>query len=109
LKIGGIRLISILTKKAAVQYDVTIFQTPNYREKKGYKAVYRTIILANSRENCLDETFSRFNVTDRIPENYKGRFMATGDIVLIDEGRGGQHYYQLKSGGWISVNRISLR
>lgn len=102
-------MIKVLTKKACSQYDVTIFQTPKYREYKGYKVVYRTSIPANSRENCLQETFSRFNVTDRIPENYKGRFLSTGDIVLIDEGRGGQYYYQLKPGGWYQINRILLR
>jgi YodL-like len=102
-------MIKVLTKKACSQYDVTIFQTPKYREYKGYKVVYRTFIPANSRENCLQETFSRFNVTDRIPENYKGRFLSTGDIVLIDEGRGGQYYYQLKPGGWYQINRILLR
>ncbi|MDQ0197678.1 hypothetical protein J2S10_000783 [Neobacillus ginsengisoli] len=101
-------MIRMLTKKACSQYDVTIFQTPKYRQYKGYKTVYRTSIPANSRENCLKETFSRFNVTDRIPENYKGRFLSTGDIVLIDEGRGGQHYYQLKPGGWYPINRILL-
>jgi hypothetical protein len=64
-------MIKVLTKRACVKYDVTIFQTPKYRENKGYKAVYRTHIPANNRENCLEVTFSCFNVTDRIPENYK--------------------------------------
>jgi hypothetical protein len=102
-------MIKMLTKKASILYDVTIFQTPKYREHKGYKEVYRTTIPANSRKQCLEETFSRFNVTDRIPVHYKGRFMSTGDIILIDEGRGGQFYYQLKAGGWILVNRINIR
>ncbi|MDQ1145414.1 hypothetical protein QE429_002241 [Bacillus sp. SORGH_AS 510] len=102
-------MIRVLTKKLCIQYDVTIFQTPKYREYKGYKQVYRTIIPAANREQCLQETFSRFNVTDRIPSSYKGRFLSTGDIVLIDEGRGGQHYYQLKTGGWAPVNRILIR
>ncbi|MEH7108392.1 MULTISPECIES: YodL domain-containing protein [Bacillaceae] len=101
-------MIKLLTNKSGTHYDVTIFQTPRQREKKGHKQVYRTTIEANSRENCLKETFSRFNVTDRIPLNYKGRFLTTGDIVLIDEGRGGQHYYQLKPGGWFPINRILL-
>ena len=35
--------------------------------------------------------------------------MGTGDIVFIDEGRKGQIYYQLKSGGWEKVNRISVQ
>ncbi|MEH7093328.1 YodL domain-containing protein [Neobacillus vireti] len=102
-------MIKMLTKKTSILYDVTIFQTPKYREHRGYKEVHRTIITANCRKQCLDEAFSRFNVTDRIPNNYKGRFMATGDIILIDEGRSGQFYYQLKPGGWVPVNRINIR
>ncbi|MCL6571238.1 MAG: hypothetical protein K6T88_06070 [Bacillus sp. (in: Bacteria)] len=101
-------MIRVLTKKACNQYDVTIFQTPRYRENKGFKEVYRTQVPANSRENCLHETFSRFNVTDTIPADYQGRFLSTGDILLIDEGRGGQHYYQLKLGGWFPISRIIL-
>ncbi|MEH7305383.1 YodL domain-containing protein [Neobacillus drentensis] len=101
-------MINVLTKRARMQYDVTIFQTPKYRERKGHKEVYRMTIPASSRKQCLEEAFSRFNVTDRIPVNYKGRFLTTGDIVLIDEGRGGQHYYQLKPGGWFPINRIIL-
>jgi len=102
-------MIRMLTKRANLQYDVTIFQTPNYKEHKGYKAVYRTFIPAISRDHCLEETFSTFNVTDRLPATYKGRFLTTGDIILIDEGRGGQYYYQLKSGGWEPINRVQLR
>jgi hypothetical protein len=101
-------MIKVLTKRACIHYDVTIFQTPKYRENKGHKEVYRSTIPANSRAHCLEETFSRFNVTDRIPADYQGRFLSTGDIVLIDEGRGGQHYYQLKPGGWFPINRIVL-
>jgi hypothetical protein len=107
--IGGDKMIKAITKKGIIQYDVTIFQTPKYREYKGYKEVYRTFIEASSRQNCLEETFSLFNVTDRIPVNYKGRFLSTGDIILIDEGRGGQHYYQLRPGGWQTINRIHIR
>ncbi|WP_312472597.1 YodL domain-containing protein [Neobacillus sp.] len=101
-------MIKVLTKRASIPYDVTIFQTPKYREHKGHKEVYRTTIPANNREQCLQETFSRFNVTDRIPANYNGRFLSTGDIILIDEGRGGQYYFQLKPGGWFPINRILL-
>ncbi len=102
-------MLKMLTKKACIQYDVTIFQTPKYRDHKGFKEVYRTTISASNREHCLHETFSRFNVTDRIPPNYSGRFLSTGDIILIDEGRSGQYYFQLKPGGWIPINRIILR
>ncbi|WP_462411905.1 YodL domain-containing protein [Neobacillus sp. Marseille-QA0830] len=101
-------MIKAITRKSAIQYDVTIFQTPKQREKKGHKQVYRTMVQASNREHCLRETFSRFNVTDRIPVSYKGRFLSTGDIVLIDEGRGGQYYYQLQPGGWVQINRIVL-
>jgi hypothetical protein len=102
-------MINAITRRANIQYDVTIFQTPKYREYKGYQQVYRTFIRAGNHESCLEETFSLFNVTDRIPSNYKGRFLSTGDIILIDEGRGGQHYYQLKAGGWQPINRIHIR
>ncbi|MFZ7944326.1 YodL domain-containing protein [Neobacillus sp. 19] len=102
-------MIKMLTKRACIPYDVTIFQTPKYRERKGFQEVYRTMIDANNRKHCLQETFRRFNVTDRIPANYKGRFLATGDIILIDEGRAGQYYYQLKPGGWFPINRIVIR
>lgn len=91
-----------------MQYDVTIFQTSKQRDKRGHQQVYRLNIPADSREHCLQETFSRFNVTDRIPANYNGRFLSTGDIVMIDEGRGGQYYFQLKPGGWVPINRIAL-
>jgi hypothetical protein len=101
-------MIQVLTRRACIQYDVTIFQTPRYREHKGHKEVYRTTIPASSRKLCIEETFSRFNVTDRIPADYQGRFLSTGDIILIDEASGGQHYYQLKSGGWVPINRIVL-
>lgn len=102
-------MLKMLTKKTSILFDVTIFQTPKYREHRGYKEVHRTTIPANSRKECLEEAFRRFNVTDRIPNNYKGRFMATGDIILIDEGLDGHFYYQLKSGGWVPVNRINIR
>ena len=90
-------------------YDVTIFQTPVFRQKKGYQQVYRLHIEGFSHSECLEEVFSKFNITDRLPPNFEGRFMGTGDIVFIDEGRKGQIYYQLKSGGWEQVNRISVR
>jgi hypothetical protein len=109
LMIGGDKMIKAITRRASIQYDVTIFQTPKYREYKGYKPIYRIFIHAGNHENCLEKTFSLFNVTDRIPSNYDGRFLSTGDIILIDEGRRGQHYYQLKPGGWQPINRIQIR
>ena len=50
-------MIKVLTKRASIQYDVTIFQTPKYRENKGHTEVYRTTIPANSREQCLAGDF----------------------------------------------------
>jgi hypothetical protein len=90
-------------------YDVTIFQTPVFRQKKGYQQVYRLHLEGQSHRECLDEVFSRFNISDLMPSDFEGRFMGTGDIVFIDEGRKGQIYYQLKPGGWEEVNRIHVR
>jgi hypothetical protein len=90
------------------EYDVTIFQTPNFRQKKGYQQVYRLQVQGTSHAECLDEVFSWFNITDRLPSDFEGRFIGTGDILFIDEGRKGQYYYQLKSGGWKQVNRIHV-
>jgi hypothetical protein len=89
-------------------YDVTIFQTPRFRQKKGYVQVYRLQVEGTSHDECLGSVFSRFNVHDLIPTDFQGRFIGTGDILYIDEGRKGQYYYQLKPGGWESVNRIHV-
>jgi hypothetical protein len=70
LMIGGDKMIKAITRRANIQYDVTIFQTPKYREYKGYKQVFRTFIRAGNHENCLEETFSLFNVTDRLEISY---------------------------------------
>ncbi|MEC2049680.1 hypothetical protein P9F17_00005, partial [Bacillus amyloliquefaciens] len=35
-------------KKKTCAYDVTIFQTPRYGEKKGYRVVYRTELAADN-------------------------------------------------------------
>lgn len=66
---------------------MTIFQTPCFGEDKGYEMVYRTEINGRTHEDVLERTFSTFNVYDTVPNDYKARFLATGDIVLIDEGR----------------------
>ncbi|MDP4162545.1 MAG: YodL domain-containing protein [Bacillota bacterium] len=102
-------MIKLLAKKAATNYDVTIFQTPTFRQEKGYKAVYRTTVFGQGHSHCLEETFRKFNVTDAIPGDYKGRFLSTGDIILIDQGKQGKFYYQLIPGGWKIINRINLR
>lgn len=89
-------------------YDVTIFQTPIFRQKKGYQQVYRLEVEGMTHRDCLDEVFSKFNIKERIPSDFAGRFIGTGDILFIDEGRKGQYYYQLKPGGWKKINRIHV-
>jgi len=98
-----------LTRLKKKEYDVTIFQTPEFRQRKGYKQVYRLKIEAADHDECLYSVFSTFNVNDRIPGDFNGRYMGTGDILFIDEGRGGQYYYQLKPGGWEPINRVHIR
>jgi hypothetical protein len=102
-------MLKELTRKRKKKFDVTLYQTPQFRQMKGYREVYRLNVEEFNHHECLENIFRKFNVFDRIPNDYSGRFMCTGDIVLIDEGRGGQHYYQLKSGGWVKINRIHIR
>ena len=90
-------------------YDVTIFQTPVFRQTKGYKEVYRTYVHGSTHQECLENVFKKFNVPDCMPKDYEGRFISTGDIVYIDEGRQGQYYYKLLPGKWEIVNRIQVR
>src|SRR3954471_22622213 len=97
-----------LLRSRKKEYDVTIFQTPLFRQRKGYEQVYRLQVEGVSHDECLHDVFSRFNIADRIPDDFEGRFIGTGDILFIDEGRKGQFYYQLKSGGWKRVNRIHV-
>jgi hypothetical protein len=102
-------MLKELVRRKLKEYDVTIFQTPIFREYKGYRQVYRLTVESSNHESCLHETFRLFNVPDIIPPDFNGRFLGTGDILLIDEGLKGQHYYQLKPGGWQKINRIHLR
>ncbi|WP_026585230.1 YodL domain-containing protein [Bacillus sp. J33] len=102
-------MLKELTRIRRKEYDVTIFQTPGFREKKGFQQVYRLNVEGSTHEECLDSVFRRFNVLDRIPVDFNGRFISTGDILYIDEGRRGQYYYQLKPGGWEEINRIHIR
>ncbi|MFE8702076.1 YodL domain-containing protein [Cytobacillus sp. FJAT-54145] len=97
------------TRSRRKSFDVTIFQTAEFKQKKGFKQVYRVIIEGHSREDCLNQVFKKFNVPDRIPNDYVGRFISTGDIVHIDQGREGQFYYQLRPEGWKRINRIHIR
>jgi len=103
-------MVPVLFKKnKLIEYDVTIFQTPKFGDGKGYKAVYRLMIPAKNHEDALYQTFRKFNIPDIIPEDYSARYIGTGDIILIDEGKRGQSYYQLQPGGWTKINRIHVR
>lgn len=101
-------MLKELIRTRRKEYDVTIFQTPAFRQKKGYQQVYRLQVAGASHNECLDEVFAIFNVPDRMPKDFQGRFISTGDILYIDDGRRGQFYYQLKSGGWEQINRIRV-
>jgi hypothetical protein len=96
-------------KSKVTEFDVTIFQTPHFGETKGYKPVYRYIVSAKNHADALNKTFRTFNIPDTIPNDYEARYIGTGDIVLIDEGKKGQSYYQLQPGGWKKVHRIHVR
>ncbi|MFD2680555.1 YodL domain-containing protein [Bacillus seohaeanensis] len=90
-------------------YDVTLFQTPRFRVYKGYEEVYRTSVEGNGHDDALYQIFRMFNVPDLMPGDYNARYVATGDIVFIDEGRGGHYYYRLEPDGWKEVNRIHIK
>ncbi|MBS4190890.1 hypothetical protein KHA94_11920 [Bacillus sp. FJAT-49705] len=102
-------MLKELTRNKKKYYDVTIFQTPEFRQSKGYQPVYRLMIQGSDHVDCIDSVFAKFNVTDLIPADYKGRFISTGDILSIDEGRKGHYYYQLRLGGWKEINRVHIR
>ncbi|MCD7033497.1 YodL domain-containing protein [Metabacillus sp. GX 13764] len=99
----------LLRYRKLTEFDVTIFQTPEAGGKKGYRQVYRCHVNAKNHREVLDKTFSLFNVADTLPNDYQSRFISTGDILLIDEGRKGQTYYKLFSDGWKPINRILVR
>ena len=88
--------------------EVIIFQTPKFRQSKGYQQVYRMNHSGNSHQYILESVFRMFNVKDSMPKDYKGRYMGTGDIIYIDEGRQGTTYYQLQPGGWKKISRIHV-
>ncbi|PKR85825.1 hypothetical protein [Heyndrickxia camelliae] len=90
------------------EYDITLFQTPKFGQKKGFKNVYQLKIAGKNHEDVLYKVFAIFNTIDSLPKDYYARYLGTGDIVFIDEGRNGHYYYQLKSGGWKTVNRIHI-
>lgn len=41
----------------STDYDVTIFQTPNIGEKKGYRPVYRLTVRAKNHQEVLKKFF----------------------------------------------------
>ena len=90
-------------------YEVTIFQTPEYGQKIGYQEVYRMNLEAAGHIDAMHLIFGMFNVKDRVPKDYKARFIATGDILLIDERKRGQTFYKLFSGGWKKISRMQVR
>jgi hypothetical protein len=102
-------LLKVKLKLLNQSYDVTIFQAPQFLQEKGYKVVYRTTLTGSTHQDCLENAFRLFNVADLIPADYKGTYIRTGDIIMIDEGWFGKHYYQLKTGGWKKINRINVR
>lgn len=102
-------MLKEITRMKKKEYDVTIFQTPEFRQNKGYREVYRLTVDAFDHDDCLYTVFSTFNVLDLIPPDFNGRYITTGDILYIDEGRKGQYYFQLKPGGWKEISRIHIR
>lgn len=103
-------MVSVFKFKSKVsEYDVTLFQTPKFGEEKGYRPVYRLVIRAKDHDDVLYQTFRKFNIPDTMPSDYNARYVGTGDIILIDEGKKGQTYYRLQPGGWVKINRIHVR
>lgn len=102
------RLLKERSRLLKKTYEVMIFQTPKFRQTKGYKQVYRMNVTGNSHLHILEDVFRIFNVKDSIPNDYQGRYMGTGDIIYIDEGRQGTSYYQLQPGGWKKISRIHV-
>ncbi|MFC0274308.1 hypothetical protein ACFFIX_23455 [Metabacillus herbersteinensis] len=98
-----------LLNKRISPYDITIFQTPAFGESKGYRPVYRVNVEAPNHPDAIKKVFRMFNVPDMVPSDYHARFISTGDILLIDEGRRGQTYYRLHPEGWTEINRIHVR
>lgn len=102
-------MLKEIVRKRKKKFDVTLYQTPVFRQKKGYEEVYRLAVEEANHRECLKKIFSVFNISDCIPNDYCGRYVGTGDIISIDEGKNGQSYYQLQPGGWTRINRIKLR
>ncbi|KZZ84276.1 MULTISPECIES: YodL domain-containing protein [Bacillaceae] len=99
----------LMVKRKLRMMDISIFQTQVSGDTKGYKLVYSFKTEAKDHQDALEKTFRLFNVHDTVPADYTARFIQTGDILFIDEGRRGQEYYRLHSGGWKKINRIHVR
>ncbi|MBD1379041.1 YodL domain-containing protein [Metabacillus arenae] len=98
-----------LFSRRKVSYDITIFQTPKHGDHKGYRQVYRLEVFGCSHNEVLDRVFSKFNVPDTVPKDFTARYISTGDILMIDQGKKGKYYYKLFPGGWEQINRIFVR
>ena len=93
----------------STEYDVTIMQTEEKGEKRGYKPVHRLTITAFDHQDAATQVFQMFNIADTVPNDCDARFISTGDILLIDEGTRGKYYYKLWTDGWQKVNRLHVR
>ncbi|GAA0336329.1 shape determination protein YodL [Bacillus carboniphilus] len=91
------------------EFDVTVFQTPCFGEKRGYRQVYRNVLVGEDHFDVMYEVFRTLNVRDLLPKEYNARYMTTGDIVFIDEGKNGHFYYQLKPCGFFPIHRLHVR
>lgn len=95
--------------KSTKSYDVTLFQTPQFGQIKGYRQVYRLTVGGEDHDDVLAEVYRMFNVPDLVPKDYRARYVSTGDILLIDEGIYGQFFYRLSSDGWERIHRMHVR
>ncbi|WP_010172041.1 YodL domain-containing protein [Bacillus coahuilensis] len=98
-----------VAQKTFFEYELTLYQTEQFGDKKGYQLVHRDTIFGSTHDFALEVLYKMLNVQDSIPVDYKGRYVSTGDIVQIDEGRKGSSFYRLEVGGWNRINRIHLR
>ena len=104
-----IRMFMEKMLKSTHHYDVTLFQTPQFGQTKGYRQVYRLTVIGEDHDDVLAEVYRMFNVPDLVPEDYEARYVGTGDILMIDEGIFGQFFYRLSPDGWERIHRIHVR
>ncbi|WP_170007113.1 hypothetical protein [Bacillus fonticola] len=89
-------------------FQLTLFQTPRYGLKRGYKIVFRQSFQGKTHEDVMYQLFQLLNVRERMPEDYSARFVGTGDIVSVERGSHSPIYYELKPGGWKEVRRLRV-